>query len=86
MDPRQTAAGHRYPRDMVEAAHTSRLAAAAEEARSAEAAGEEAAANEAWRRYRRIRDAARDPNALLLEGIALSEQARALAALDRHSP
>jgi hypothetical protein len=71
---------------MVEAAHTSRLAAAAEAARSAEAAGEEAAANEAWRRYRRIRDAARDPNALLLEGIALSEQARALAALDRHSP
>lgn len=71
---------------MSGAAHSSRLAAAAEAAHSAEAAGEEAAANEAWRLYRRIRDAARDPDALLLEGIALSEQARALAALDHHSP
>lgn len=69
---------------MPGAARRSRLVEAAQAAHSAEAAGEEAAANEAWRRYRRIRDAARDPEALLVEGIALSERARALAALDNH--
>jgi hypothetical protein len=69
---------------MSGAARRSLLAEAAEAAHSAEAVGEEAAANEAWRRYRRIRDAARDPEALLVEGIALSEQACALAALDDH--
>jgi hypothetical protein len=68
---------------MVGADHTSRLAEAADAARFAEAAGEEATANDAWHRYRRIRDGARDPEALLLEGIALSEQARVLAALDQ---
>jgi hypothetical protein len=45
--------------------------------------GDEAAASDAWRRYRLIRDAARDPDDLLAEGIALSEQALALAMLYR---
>ena len=64
---------------MLDGAQTSRLADAARAARAAEAVGDEAAANEAWRRCRRLRDAARDPDQLLVEGIALSEQARALA-------
>lgn len=66
---------------MLDALRSSRLAEAARVARRAEAAGEEASANEAWRRYRRIRDAARHPDELLAEGVALSEQARVLAAL-----
>jgi negative regulator of sigma E activity len=37
-------------------------------------------AGEEWRRYRLIRDAARDPDELLAEGIALSVQASELAA------
>jgi hypothetical protein len=66
-----------------DAVQSSRLGDAARAARSAEAAGDEASANEAWRRYRRIRDAARDPDQLLAEGLALSEQARALAGVAR---
>ena len=49
----------------------------------AESLGDESAANEAWRRYRLIKDAARDPDELLTEGIALSKQALALAAIGR---
>jgi negative regulator of sigma E activity len=49
-------------------------------ARGAEASGEDVAAGEAWRRYRLIRDAARDPDELLAEGIALSRSAMELAA------
>jgi hypothetical protein len=49
---------------------------------TAEAGGEDAAAVEAWRGYRLVRDAARDPNELLAEGIALSE--RALEMVRRH--
>jgi negative regulator of sigma E activity len=60
-----------------------RLREAGDAARAAEARHDDAAAGEAWRRYRLIRDAARDPNELLAEGIALSEQAARLAALDR---
>jgi hypothetical protein len=60
-----------------------RLQEAGYAARAAEARRDEAAAGEAWRRYRLIRDAARDPDELLAEGIALSEQAAQLAALDR---
>jgi negative regulator of sigma E activity len=45
----------------------------------AEASGEDAVAGEAWRRYRLIRDAARDPDVLLEEGIALSRSAIELA-------
>jgi negative regulator of sigma E activity len=52
-------------------------------ARAAEASGEDAAAGEAWRRYRLIRDAARDPDELLAEGLALSRSAMELAALVR---
>jgi hypothetical protein len=52
-------------------------------ARAAEARRDERAAGEAWRRYRLIRDAGRDPEELLAEGIALSNQALALAAPDR---
>jgi negative regulator of sigma E activity len=60
-----------------------RLDAAARAAHAAEARGDDAAANEAWRRYRLIRDAARDPDALLAEGIALSRMAIELAGDDR---
>jgi negative regulator of sigma E activity len=51
----------------------------AEVARAAEACGEDEAAGEAWRRYRLIRDAARNPDELLAEGIALSRSAIELA-------
>jgi hypothetical protein len=57
----------------------SRLAEAADAARAAEARRDERAAAEAWRRYRLIRDAGRDPDELLAEGIALSNQALALS-------
>jgi len=52
-----------------------RLAAAAADARAAEARADGAAASEAWRLYRLIRDAQRDPDELLAEGIALSAMA-----------
>jgi len=51
----------------------SRLQEASRKARAAEASGEDVAAGEAWRRYRLIRDAARDPDELLAEGIVLSQ-------------
>jgi|HubBroStandDraft_4_1064222.scaffolds.fasta_scaffold06083_3 hypothetical protein len=57
-----------------------RLDEASRAARAAEASGEDAVACEAWRRYRLIRDAARDPDELLAEGIALSRSAMELAA------
>jgi negative regulator of sigma E activity len=61
--------------------HTSdRLARAGSRARAAEADGDDALAGEEWRRYRLIRDAGRDPDELLAEGIALSVQAAELAA------
>lgn len=56
-----------------------RLGQAARAARDAEVRCDDAAAAESWRRYRLIRDAARDPDELLAEGVALSEQAIALA-------
>jgi negative regulator of sigma E activity len=56
-----------------------RLDEAARVARSAETRGEDEAAGEAWRRYRLIRDAARDPDELLAEGVALSRSAIELA-------
>ncbi len=59
-----------------------RLAGAADEARTAEACGDDHAANEAWRRYRLIEDAMRDPDELLAEGVALSRMAQSLAAGD----
>ncbi len=60
-----------------------RLREAGDTARAAEARHDDAAAGEAWRRYRLIRDAARDPDELLAEGVALSKQAARLAAFDR---
>jgi hypothetical protein len=60
-----------------------RLQQAARDAHAAEARGDDAAANEAWRRYRLITDATRDPDELLAEGIALSQMGIALAASDR---
>ena len=60
-----------------------RLQQAAREAHAAEARGDDAAVNEAWRRYRLIKDAARDPDDLLAEGIALSAMAIELTAVDR---
>lgn len=55
-----------------------RLAGAAAAAHDAENRGDEAAAHAAWRRYRLIEDAARDPDDLLAEGIALSRAAQRL--------
>jgi hypothetical protein len=58
---------------------TKRLNEAAAAARAAEALGHDDAAGEAWRCCRLIRDAARDPDELLAEGIALSLTAIKLA-------
>ncbi len=59
---------------------SSRLDEASSAARAAEVSGDDATAGEAWRRYRLIRDATRDPDELLAEGIALSVSAIELAA------
>lgn len=48
-------------------------------AREAEDHGDDARAGQEWRRYRLIKDASRDPDDLLTEGIALSVQAAELA-------
>ncbi|MGI8592848.1 MAG: hypothetical protein ACR2ML_00480 [Solirubrobacteraceae bacterium] len=56
-----------------------RLGATAEEARAAEQSGDWRAANDAWRRYRLIADAQRDPDDLLADGIRLSRLAIELA-------
>lgn len=60
-----------------------RLREAGARAKEAEERGDEALAGREWRRYRLIRDAARDPEELLAEGIALSAQAIDLAARSR---
>lgn len=60
-----------------------RLAEAGALARAAETRGDDALAGEEWRRYRLIKDATRDPDELLAEGIALSVQAAELAAASR---
>jgi hypothetical protein len=64
---------------MVGADTPHRLAEASHRAKAAEANGEDALAVEEWRRYRLIKDASRDPDELLAEGIALSVQAIELA-------
>ena len=51
----------------------------AREAREAEARRDGWTANELWRRYELVRDAGRDPDELLAEGIALSRVAIDLA-------
>jgi hypothetical protein len=65
---------------MHDLSSSGRLDEASQAARMAEASGRDAIAGEAWRRYRLIRDAARDPDELLAEGIALSTAAIELAA------
>lgn len=60
-----------------------RLAEAGHRAKAAEANGDDALAVEEWRRYRLIKDAARDPDELLAEGIALSMKAAEFAAVSR---
>lgn len=65
---------------MLDARRSDRLAAVGNQARLAEARGDDTSAAEAWRHYRLIRDAGRDPDELLAEGIALSVQAEELAA------
>jgi hypothetical protein len=52
-----------------------RLKHAAAQAHRAQAHGDHAGANEAWRRYASIEDALRDPQDLLDEGVALSRVA-----------
>jgi hypothetical protein len=68
---------------MLDPRSARRLDEASQTARVAEASGEDAMAGEAWRRYRLIRDAARDPDELLAEGIALSRSAIELATSGR---
>jgi hypothetical protein len=63
--------------------HQQRLSEASSRAKEAEAHGDDALATAEWRRYRLIEDAARDPEDLLAEGIALSVQAIELAATSR---
>lgn len=55
------------------------LDAIASEARAAEERGDGWTAGEAWKRYELVRDAGRDPNQLLAEGVALSRVALDLA-------
>jgi hypothetical protein len=56
-----------------------RLAAAAEQARRAEERGDTWKALAAWKRYELIRDATRDPSALLADTVALSQRVKRLA-------
>lgn len=66
---------------MTDAGRSERLARLAAEARDAAARGDGWAAGEAWRKYELVRDAGRDPDELLAEGVALS--ALALDLLER---
>jgi negative regulator of sigma E activity len=56
-----------------------RLKEAADNAKRAEGQGDDPLAASEWRRYRLIKDAMRDPDELLNEGIALSGMAIELA-------
>jgi len=56
-----------------------RLRDASTRAKAAEDQRDDCLAASEWRRYRLIRDATRDPEELLAEGVALSAQAIALA-------
>ncbi|MGN6217281.1 MAG: hypothetical protein ACTHN7_10060, partial [Solirubrobacterales bacterium] len=60
-----------------------RLSEASARAKQAEDQGDDALAVREWRRYRLIEDAARDPEELLAEGVALSVRAIELAAASR---
>lgn len=63
---------------MLRADQAERLAEAAKAAKAAEGRGDDVSAAREWRRYRLIEDAARDPEELLAEGIALSVAAVSL--------
>jgi hypothetical protein len=80
LSPYSRPAGYARP---VTPGQEQRLKQAARDAHAAEVRGDDAAANEAWRRYRLIQDASRDPDELLAEGIALSNMAMELAGADR---
>ena len=58
------------------------LTQAASAAKTAEARGDDPVAAREWRRYRLIKDASRDPDELLNEGVALSVAALALRRAD----
>ena len=61
-----------------------RLAQLAAEVRAAEDRGDGWVAGELWRRYELVRDAGRDPDDLLAEGIALSVLALEMVARAEH--
>jgi hypothetical protein len=63
---------------MPSAEQPERLAQAARAAKAAEGRADDVTAAREWRRYRLIEDAARDPEDLLAEGIALSIAVQAL--------
>ena len=63
---------------MSEADQPRRLADAAKAAHDADGRGDDVTAAREWRRYRLIKDATRDPEELLAEGIALSVAAQGL--------
>ena len=64
---------------MTEAERSERLSQLAGEARAAAARGDVWSIGDAWRHYELVRDAGRDPDALLADGIALSALAIDLA-------
>lgn len=64
---------------MSRATNAERLEEAARAATAAEAGGDHLAASDGWRRHRLIRDAGRNPDELLREGIELSALALELA-------
>lgn len=64
---------------VTEAERVLELERLAAEAREAQQRGEGWVAGEIWRRYELVRDAGRDPDDLLAEGIALSRTAIELA-------
>jgi hypothetical protein len=67
---------------MSKAPSEDRLAEAGARAREAEGRGDDALAAEEWHRYRLVKDASRDPDELLADGIALSVEAAELASAD----
>ena len=73
-----------YPDAVTDVERSERLTELARAASAAEARGDGWAAGEAWRRYELVRDAGRDPDELLAEGIALSTVALDLAARAEH--
>ncbi len=69
---------------MTGAERSQRLAQLAAAARGAEAHGDGWGVGDAWRRYELVRDGGRDPEELIAEGIALSQEAIDLAEQAEH--